>query len=259
MSAGRQVLGFWRGFSALFAGMRGLLAMPRAWPYALVPALVFTLLESAIAVAAFRLVLPWVEQRLAGEGAWRGLLAGGAAWLVALVTLGVGWLASAALTPALSAPALERIVDLVERDVRAPARAPLGALAEFWCGLRSTLLSGAFTLPLIALLTLLELLFAPLAVVATPLKLVIGAIGVAWGLFDYPLTLRGVRARQRLTFVNRHAGVVLGFGSAFALVFWLPCCGVVMLPVGVVAATRLLWEIERQAPTGLLGPGSPPG
>jgi hypothetical protein len=39
---------------------------------------------------------------------------------------------------------------------------------------------------------------------------------------------------------------VLGFGLAFALVAAIPCCGVLlMLPLGVVAATQLLWEIER--------------
>jgi hypothetical protein len=45
--------------------------------------------------------------------------------------------------------------------------------------------------------------------------------------------------------MSRHFAVVLGFGSAFSLVFWLPCLGVVMLPVGVAAATQLYWEIER--------------
>jgi uncharacterized protein involved in cysteine biosynthesis len=92
---------------------------------------------------------------------------------------------------------------------------------------------------------LLELFVPPLAVVITPLKLLLGALGVAWGLFDYPLTLRGIGARQRFAFMKRHFTVVLGFGSAFSLLFWLPCVGLLMLPVGVAAATRLYWEIER--------------
>ncbi|HYP86774.1 MAG TPA: hypothetical protein VEQ59_01435, partial [Polyangiaceae bacterium] len=81
-----------------------------------------------------------------------------------------------------------------------------------------------------------------------PLKLLIGALGVAWGLFDYPLTLRGVGALQRLAFVRRHFSAVLGFGVAFSLVFWLPCFGILMLPVGAAAATRLYWQIERSGP-----------
>lgn len=262
MTAKQQAIGFGRGFSALFAAVRDLLGQPSAWPFALVPALVFVLLEGAIVFVAIELVKPAVSEKLAGgDGFWRDLLGDVAAWGAVVITAGLGWIVSAALTPPISAPALERIVGLVERGMAVPERKPLGVLAEFWCGLRSMLLGSAVTLPLVILLTLVELVFAPAAVVTTPLKLTIGALGVAWGLFDYPLTLRGIPARQRLRLVKRHAGVVLGFGAAFALVFWLPCCGIVMLPVGVAAATRLLWEIERSAPTGLLaapGPASGP-
>jgi uncharacterized protein involved in cysteine biosynthesis len=131
----------------------------------------------------------------------------------------------------------------------APARAPLGFLDEFFCGLRSALVSSAVTVPLIIGLTLLELVFPMAAVVATPLKVVIGALGVAWSLFDYPLTLRGIGARKRVALMRRHSSVVLGFGAAFALVAAIPCCGaLVMLPLGVVAATQLLFEIERALP-----------
>jgi CysZ protein len=260
MTAKQQALGFWRGFSALFAAMRGLLAQPRAWPFALVPALVFVLLEGSIVFAAIELVKPAVSQKLGGgDGFWRELLGDVAAWGAVVITAGLGWIVSAALTPPISAPALERIVGIVEQELAVPERKQLGVLAEFWCGFRSMLLGSAVTLPIVVALTVVELVFAPAAIVTTPLKLIIGALGVAWGLFDYPLTLRGIRARQRLQFVKSQAGVVLGFGAAFALVFWLPCCGIVMLPVGVVAATRLLWEIERSAPTGLLGPMPPAG
>jgi CysZ protein len=254
MSASQQALGFWRGFSALFEGMRSLLGQTRAWPYALVPALVFMLLEGSIIYLAVEHVKPMVSASVDADGGFWATLA---AWLSALVFAGFGWILSAALTPPISAPALERIVAIVEQDLRAPERQSLGFLAEMSCGIRSMLLGSAITLPIVLTLTVVELLFAPAAVVVTPLKLVIGALGVAWGLFDYPLTLRGIPARQRMAFVKRHVGLVLGFGTAFALVFWVPCCGIVMLPVGVVAATRLLWEIERSAPTGLLAPAAP--
>jgi hypothetical protein len=39
--------------------------------------------------------------------------------------------------------------------------------------------------------------------------------------------------------VRDHFACVAGFGAVFALSFWLPCCAVVLLPVGAVAATRL--------------------
>ena len=43
-----QRLGFWRGFSAPFGAARRLFGLPQAWPWLLVPALVFVLLELAI-------------------------------------------------------------------------------------------------------------------------------------------------------------------------------------------------------------------
>ena len=224
------------------------------------PLVVFVLLETACIYLSLRFVKPWLDavlivpadlaDGLGGLGrALRWLLsqlAVAGSWLGTLAAAVLGWLASLMLSQPLSAPALERIVAIVERDCGAPARASLGFLAEFGCGLRSTLISSAVTVPLIVALTLLELVFPVLAVVVTPLKLLIGALGVAWSLFDYPLTLRGVGARQRLRLMRRHLSVVLGFGVAFALVAAIPCCGaLVMLPLGVVAATQLLFEIEH--------------
>lgn len=243
--SGKPSIGFWRGFAAPFAAARQLLGLPRAWPFALVPAVAFVLLEAAFVAVSWRFLKPWVSGELSGGGALQQVGATALSWVSMLLAAALGWLMAAFLAPTVSAPALERIVGIAEADLRAPARAPLGFVAELWCGVRSLLLSVALTLPVVLLLTLLELVAPPAAVIVTPLKLLLGALGVAWGLFDYPLTLRGIGARQRLQFMTRHFSVVLGFGVAFSLVFWLPCLGIVMLPVGVVAATRLYWEIER--------------
>jgi hypothetical protein len=51
----------------------------------------------------------------------------------------------------------------------------------------------------------------------------------------------GARARVRVMRAN--AASILGFGSAFALSFWLACCGILLLPVGVAAATELLGRL----------------
>lgn len=242
-----QAVGFWRGFSSLFVALKSLLRAPSAWPFALVPVVIFFLLEAGFVSLSWLVVKPWVDEAVTGPGRWRELSGDVASWASFLLTAALGWVVSAFFVPPLSAPALERLVAIVEAELAVPERAPLGVLAELWCGLRSSLVSSAISLPLILALTLLELLVPPIAIVATPLKLLIGALGVAWGLFDYPMTLRGIGVRQRFAFINRHAAPVLGFGTAFALVFWLPCCGVLLLPVGVIAATRLFWQIERAA------------
>jgi uncharacterized protein involved in cysteine biosynthesis len=243
----RRVLGFWRGFAAPFGAARRLLGQPQAWPWSLVPAFVFLVLEVGFVAVSWRFVRPWVSEQLAHVDWLPNALVLGASWIAAALSVALGWLLAMFLAPALSAPALERIVALTEVELRAPARAPLGFVAEFWCGARALLSSLAITLPLVLALSLCELLLPPFAVVSVPLKLLLGALGVAWGLFDYPLTLRGIGARQRFRFMSRHFPVVLGFGCAFSLLFWLPCFGVLMLPVGVAAATQLYWKIERAA------------
>ena len=242
-----RAIGVWRGFVTPFAALRGLLGLPRAWPFALVPALVFALLEVAFMFLSWHFLKPWVSDRLAGEGTLRHWGSTAASWLSVLLASALGWLFSAFLAPVLSAPALERIVGLEEARLGVPERAPLGFVREFSCGLRSLLVGSALSLPLVLGLTLLELAFPPILPLSTPLKLLIGAWGVAWSLFDYPMSLRGIGARARLSFMRRHAAAVLGFGLAFSLFFWLPCFGILMLPVGVAAATRLFWEIQGSA------------
>lgn len=241
--AGRR-LGFSHGFLSLFSAWQTLSRLPAAWPFALVPTIVFALLELAFVALAARYVAPWIETTLGGAGTLRRIGAEAALWLGMALCALLGWILAALLTPILSAPALERIVTLVERELRRPPRAPLGVIAEFWCGARSLLLGSLLTLPIVFALSVLELFVPAASVISTPLKLMVGALGVAWGLFDYPLTLRGRGARARLALLRRHLSTVLGFGLAFALLFWLPCCGIVLLPVGVVAATTLLARID---------------
>jgi len=236
---------FWRGFVAPFGAARQLLGLPRAWPLLLVPVVMFVLLEAAVVGISWHYLQPWLSGKLSGGSSVSELGAWAVSWLSVGLAVALGWLLSALLAPALSAPVLERVVGIIEQDLAVPARAPLGFLAEFWCGFRSLLMSSAVTVPLLVALTLLEMVAPPAAVVATPLKLILASLGVAWGLFDYPLTLRGIGARERFAFMRRHFSAVLGFGAAFSLVFWLPCFGIVMLPVGVAAATRLYWEIQR--------------
>jgi len=245
---GGSLVGFGRGFVAPFGAIVGLLRTPRAWPFALVPALMFVLIDVALVLClkdrASELILKlWGLFFDVSGVSDSALKAVNAASILVLALLGM--IVASVLSPVLSAPALERIVGITERELRAPARLPLGFFAELWCGLCAMSFSMALTMPVLVALFVLGLVVPPLAIITTPLKLLIGALGIAWGLFDYPLTLRGVGALQRFAFVRRHFSAVLGFGVAFTLVFWLPCFGILMLPVGVAAATRLYWEIER--------------
>jgi uncharacterized protein involved in cysteine biosynthesis len=243
----RQAIGFWRGFTAPFGAAANLLGKPSAWPLALVPPLVFLLLELVFVGFAWKYLLPLTRSKLSNVDSLPAWGQSVASWGVVGVALVLGWFMGLALAPVLSAPALERLVGITEAELGAPERPPLGFLAELFCGLRATLLGLVLSVPVVLALTLLEVVVPPVAVVATPLKILVGALGVSWGLFDYPLTLRGIRARERFAFMTRHWSVVLGFGLAFTALFLVPCFGLLMLPVGVIAATRLFWEIQRAA------------
>jgi uncharacterized protein involved in cysteine biosynthesis len=167
------------------------------------------------------------------------MLSYGSSLLVAVI----GWLAAVALAAPLSAPALERIVEGVERKLGAPPRAPIGWFRELACGFRALLGGLLLAGPLLVVIWVLEAFVPVLAPVTIPAHVSVTSLLIAWGLFDYPLTLRGIGFRERLALVRGHFTCVLGFGLAFTLLFWLPCCGVVLLPVGAAAATRLSLRI----------------
>lgn len=243
---------FLSGFTSLFRGPSFLLNRPGLWPYAAVPVVVFLLLEAATLTAGYYWLRPWVETLLPETWGTLGELlrsgAGGAAVLLAAV---LGWFLAMGLAPALSSPSLERLVAAVEEARGVPAHAALGFVAELFCGFRAFAAALAFGAPILLVLWIVSLVAPVLAPLTTALKLTVAALSVAWGLFDYPLTLRGVGVRRRLQFLNRHPRPVFGFGVGVLLAFWLPCCGIVLLPVAVVAATDLLWTILDRDPEAL--------
>jgi CysZ protein len=251
MEPKRERSGFFSSMLLGFSGFSWLLQHPGAWPAAAVPALVWALLSSLGVTASIEWVKPWVMGALPH---WSEGLLGFAAWaLTLLVGAGAIWVALL-LTPPLSSPALERIVARVEADIGAPARAPQSFVAELWCGLRATLVGVALVTPIFAVAIVLDLLVPVLAPLWIAIKLLAAAFGMSWGLLDYPLTLRGMRVRERLGLMRRHARVVLGFGLGMLPFFWLPCCLFVSLPVGVVAATLLYAELALEAEESMAMP-----
>ena len=97
----------------------------------------------------------------------------------------------------------------------------------------------------------LGLLVPALAPVLLPLQVFPLALGLAWSLLDYALTLRGVRLRARARLLLAHPAPILGFGAAFALVTIIPGGALLLLPAGVVGATRLLGHLLPEPPPGV--------
>lgn len=232
--------GFAQGFAALFEAI-GLFARTRElWPWAVIPSLILLVLEGAFVGLGLFVARPWLMEILPETTNTYGRIGSDIAGFgfAALIAV-IGWFVALLLAGPLSAPALERIVDVVERRLGAPPRPELGFLREMFCGFRSLLGALAIGLPLLGLFWLAQILFPPLMVLTLPLQGAVSALLVAWGLFDYPLTLRGVGFRERLRLMRANFSAALGFGIAFSLLFWVPCCGVALLPLGAAAATRL--------------------
>jgi len=247
--------GFARGVLSLPAAIRELLQSPSLWARALVPVLVFFVLFGGFAALGLLVARPWLEARLPDATSTLGRIGFEAAgYALAFVVVIAGWFASFALAPPLSAPALESIVREIEVRAGAPKRAPLGFFAEVLCGFRSLCGALLVALPAYFVLWLASVLAPVLAPLTFGLGSILSALLVAWGLFDYPLTLRGVGFRARVRLVRENFASVLGFGLAFVFVFWLGC-GLLLLPVGTIAATRLLGAIlgwENAGPAGVV-------
>jgi CysZ protein len=241
----RADLAFIDGAFAIVRGLRFVWRTPAAWPLAAVPVAVCTIL----CVLSFAGSIHYVPRLMAAL--WPGLESAlgtfGAGFLRLIgIVLGavLGLFIATFLTPPLSAPALERLVLLRERELGVAPRPAIGLLREFWCALQAQLVALAIGGPVLALLWLVTVFAPPAAVVTLPLKFVVLALSVAWSLLDYPLSLRGVALSERLRMVRSQLPRVLGFGLSIALLFTVPLLPLVLLPAAVAAAAELGVQLD---------------
>jgi CysZ protein len=240
------VRGFVDGFFAVFRGLRFLVRTKRAWPFALVPAVVLVALSLLGLFVAIQFVAPALIALLpppsSSFGRFGVFLLRGLAIVVAFVASVV---VAASCAPVIAGPALERIILLREKDLGLPEREPVPFFTEIACGLRAQLLAFAVGAPVFTVLWLLTLAFPPIAVVTLPLKLATALVLLVWSLLDYPLSMRGVRLRDRLTLLRGQAPAAVGFGVGITLFFAIPVGAIVLLPVAVAAATELVSRTPR--------------
>lgn len=220
-------------------------------------------LSALLIWASFDHFGPWLSRTLLpdasswyGQGA-KALLR----WLGSALAAYFSFWFALLVSPSLSAPALEHLVRLQEAALDAPARAPSGFWFELRAGFEAQLVALGLLGPAWLATWSLSLLLPALAPLLLPLEGLLLALALAWNLLDYPLTLRGIRARSRLGLLRRHSGPVVGFGLSFALLSWVPGLGLLLLPAGVVGATRLICLIlPHEAgvePAGRGGPTDP--
>jgi uncharacterized protein involved in cysteine biosynthesis len=241
--------GVGEGFTSLFFGFAFLWRKPAALPFALVPMLWFCALSALGVWAALRWALPALEALLpTPEGQLGQLAVAALSWVAVGVTAAVGVAVALFLAPPLSAPALERLVTMVEAELGVPARTPESWVREMWLGLKASVCGLLLFAPALALLSLVDLVFPPAALVTVPVRVAIASLWLAYTLFDYAQSLRGYPIRERLRLLRVGFPGVLGFGLACSALFWLPCATPLVLPSGVIAATRLFWRIVESDP-----------
>lgn len=242
----RAVLGFWDGVSAVGRAFAWLIATPRVWIYALWPVLTWLLFSTLAVYSAFNWVLSWVR-------GWFSVATSGAEqvfgntipWLFTLLATIIGLFLAWLLTPLFSGPALEKIVRERERAMGLQPRDDVGFLAGLWLGIRAQLTLALVVLPLLFVLWFFGWLLPPLMFATYPMKLLITVLAVAFVLFDYPLTLRGMSVRDRWHLIRDNPAPVLGFGAVFAVLFWVPFASILLLPAGAAAAAELCGKMSR--------------
>lgn len=240
---------FLTGISYIPGGAVFLVRNPRLWPVAASPLMIAAGLlligvfsgafwagriEQAFFGGALRTVPPWLSFVVV-TGLWAGSLAAGAILALAIAFALVG-------------PLFEKLSQRVEEI---SGRAPQGSKGLRWEIVQSLKTAAYFALgaPVAILLGLIPFLGPLLALGFTGHR-------VAFQNTDAVLLRRGMDFTQRHEFHRRFRPETLGFGVASVLLF--PIMNVLAVPIFVVAATRLVNDLEeyRAAPTGSSSPDS---
>ncbi len=246
-SPSQKRLGFFDGVSAFFGGLGFIVGRPSMWGWALIPTLVATVLFFGLGALAV-----WGGSSLAHHALWDegdGKWTTAGIWLLRvlfwIVGIVVSFLVAISLAQPLSGSALDVIARRQEVALGGRTWPDQPLVASALRSLRVTLVALAWSLPLLALLTLITFVVPPASVVTIPLKFLVTGLAVAYDLLDYPLGLRGIGVRSRLRFIRDHLSAVIGFGVAAALLLLVPGIGLVILPIGVAGATRMMVAADR--------------
>lgn len=235
---------------ALPLGLRFLRQRRQLWPAAATPVLVLLALLIPLTWWSIGSFGPWLSTWLFGDtNSWyeegaRVLVR----WLSSALAALLGFWLALLLAPVLSAPALEHLVRARESELGGGALPRHGLWLELKCGLQAQLGGVLLAAPLWLLYWLVALLLPGAALLLLPLQALPMALGLAWNLLDYPLTLRGIRVGERWRLLRQRPGPVVGFGLALAALTLIPGAALLLLPAGVVGAAQLVWNLLPDAP-----------
>ncbi len=235
--------------NAFFGGISFILTTPRTWPLAVVPAAILTILLIGLTAVGF-----WGAAELSAAlfGHDRGILGTIGYWILtvffALIAFLIALVLALSLTEPLSAFALERISAAQQLALTGFVPQSPSLFAAMWLSLCCVSFAIVLGGSALVALFLVNFIFPPAVVVTVPLKVLVCSWMVAWNLLDYPLGLRGMGLLARLQWVGQHFGAFTLFGFLWAMVTVVPGIVLVLLPMGVAGATRLVLGDDHKPP-----------
>jgi CysZ protein len=244
-------IGILAGAEAFAGGIGFVVLTPRVWGYALVPVTMLLLLACGLSGLGL-----WgsgqAVRALFGEdpGTW-GKVGGWLIWLLmVLVALVLAAVLALSLAQPLSGFALEAIAHAQERALTGHAAPRTSFFACLFSTVRAVVFSLLVGGTMLVVLFVVNFFFPPAVIVTFPLKLLVCGWMLAWDFIDYPLAMRGVGVAERLQWVLRNFAPFTLFGLAWAIIVIVPGVVLLLLPMGVAGATRMVVADDRQ--NGLL-------
>lgn len=242
-------IGISSALKAFAGGIGFVLTTPTVWPWATVPAAIMLMLMCGVTGlgwwgAAELLASLFGPQRdtWGAIGYWVLMIIAG------VVVLLLAMLAALTLAQPLAGFALEKIAHAQEYKLTGFRRPSMSYFASLWLNLRTVTFAVVLGGSALALLFAVNLFYPPAAIVTVPLKFLVCSWIFAWDFIDYPLGLRGLGVRARLRWVFRHFGAFTVFGALWAAICVVPGIALVLLPMGVAGATRLLLQDDPGRP-----------
>ncbi len=234
-------VGLFSGLEAFGSGIGFVVSTPRVWGYALVPVAMLLLLSCGLIGLGI-----WGSYHLStslfGEdiGTW-GLVGKWSLNLVlGVVAIVAALLVALSLAQPLSGFALEAIAHAQEVALTGRAAPKTSFVANLLSTTKAVLVALMVGGTLLTILFVIGFVFPPAAVVTVPLKFIVCGWMLAWDFIDYPLAMRGVGLEARFAWVGRNFGAFTLFGLLWALMVVLPGVVLIVLPMGVAGATRLV-------------------
>ncbi len=239
-SAVDPIASTWEGVALLLQAYR-FLRRERLWWLASAPAACFLSVLAILLYFGLPAIHQLVNTWISPSTTWYGPLLKSIVYVAGVfITLFVAVFAATLSAPWLCAPALDRLVHHQAAALKAPLPRSRGLRYELLCTIRAQLWGWLIFGPPLLVLSGVNLMFAPSVLITFPLQLLFTSLSLGWSVLDIPLSLAGIPAGRRFALLRRHYRAALGLSLGLALLFWVPFGGVVLLPVGVVAATRLM-------------------